>query len=448
MAWLNTLLGTDITLADTHVAQPPRSSLRNGQGGAETSFEQELARLRDELTREKRRAEQAAQEAAIREQNERRRTEKEYRQAIEHRDRWKDEAFRLHDVATDTEKKRDVAVRQLNEVYLQYDIARKDLDHVSVKYNAAMKEIEQLRRQLDAANQERESLIKLSETRRLETEAALTYFDTSGAASEHDVVCCIRNLNAEMFQAVKGISDSFLAGPPVGSLSRAEGRVKGIVGKPILQLLRRFHRHRDDIFIVEIASQAIISFIVQVIASSWDLTKPEDALFGLVYDNMLLKECQSVAGRWRALSRKHLRLLNEEDSKEDSLTRFLHEHLSSVLLIAGGSGEVSQKTTESLRVIVRSALNLRHSINERITESEYVVTVGHFDGEFSPEEMEDAFAVKGKATKENERVACAHELGLTRLEAEGGTAGVLKEVVLVKPTVVLISLLNELALSE
>ncbi|KZT05468.1 uncharacterized protein LAESUDRAFT_760336 [Laetiporus sulphureus 93-53] len=292
--------------------------------------------------------------------------------------------------------------------------------------------------------EERAKKEALLETRRLELEAAQSYFSSADACSEQDVVHLVSNLNAEIFQVVRTISDAFRATKRPTLDEKTRKTLKSLIGSSMMQCLLSFP-HRNDTVVLEMALQfAMVAFIERAV-SAWDMSIWKHGAFASVYDQMLGAECQTVTGRWRALARQHA---PERERWKGIIENDLSYFSTSILLAAGGNGSIPQSVKESLVVIACMASQLRKMIGEDIVGSNYQVTVGRPGDEFSPNAMEDSCAVKGKPPKTGVRVFCPSELGLRRIEKGDSGAADIRAVTLVRSKVILEDFADELGLRE
>ncbi|KZT05478.1 uncharacterized protein LAESUDRAFT_727125 [Laetiporus sulphureus 93-53] len=356
------------------------------------------------------------------------------------------EATRLEELAVEAQKERNIANEKVQRLRCKVEMSKQEVDRACRLLESTRMELDQTRRQFDAAMQERASMKELLETRRMEADAGFAYSNTADACSEQDIVRLVKSLNSEVFQVVKGLVDSFAAGSPESSSQLAEERAVRRVGSSMVEILRG--SPRDDTIILEIALQQTIVLILQGIISAWDPLTLDKKPFDEIFNRMIRLENQSVAGRWRALTRKYLQpTSSEENHWAANYIQRLTKYVTSILIVAGGDGHVPGHVEESLGVLVRMAIQLRSMIGERTVGSNYSIILVKSNVTFAPAVMEDGFADKIKPAQAGEPVLCPYELGLKRMEKDADTKGV-HEVILVKPKVILASFISELQLNS
>ncbi|KZT05486.1 uncharacterized protein LAESUDRAFT_681501 [Laetiporus sulphureus 93-53] len=316
---------------------------------------------------------------------------------------------------------------------------KQTIEHIS-------RELEQRKRREESYMKERESLQALLETRRLELQEAQSYFQSAEAVSEGDVVRTVSNLNSEVFQAVKAMAESFEAGNAATLNTYPLDEARTLVGEKLSQLLASFPDHQQDTVVLETAFQATMVQFAYSLLSAWYIGNWKEDSMANIYKQMLLSESQSVAGRWRALTYKYQPKSDADGHTwEIRLTQSLQSLLSTINLVARGNGEVPEEVKENLRLIVRTALDLRSMIGEQIVSSNYTMIVGSGGELFAPERMEDVWATGASNVKEGTRVLCPSDLGLQRTEkVDSGGDDTSVTALLIKPKVVLETLVEEL----
>ncbi|KZT22436.1 hypothetical protein NEOLEDRAFT_1119465 [Neolentinus lepideus HHB14362 ss-1] len=165
-----------------------------------------------------------------------------------------------------------------------------------------------------------------------------------------------------------------------------------------------------------------------------------------------IKECepQAVAGRWRSLTREHLRRAgNSEEAEYES---FLSEVFTAIQLLCAATGciefssSIGQTAQHNIGGIIQLALHLRNVMGEKITSCDFKTLLVDPGRPFESGWMEE----DGADTSENQgylsdsRVICTTELGLLRSERISTEDGQTKdnEDVIMKPKVALQTLLQ------
>lgn len=151
-------------------------------------------------------------------------------------------------------------------------------------------------------------------------------------------------------------------------------------------------------------------------------------------------------GRWRSLSRKHIRLQQEDAFEHERQS--LHTSLSfvrAILQIAGISIQCTDtlnKINDKIRLIDTKTLELNKLINEEVVSCHFEPIVAATGDVFYPVMMEDEYADESSQGNPGRQkvVFCGISVGLNRWEGvqDHGTQGWrMKEAVLVKSKIVL-----------
>lgn len=157
------------------------------------------------------------------------------------------------------------------------------------------------------------------------------------------------------------------------------------------------------------------------------------------------------------MSRKYLKTSLADDTDRQHATIQDLLDCTTDILLASGIGtprhdlrnEVKLSYADTLREVVRQALEFQRITGERIISRDLIVTVAP-EGPFDPSCMVDAWLEPKSASDpiDSHPVLCTTLLGLVREERKAGEGEGDKEgiaaVVLLKPKVVLTSLLDEL----
>ncbi|KZT05470.1 uncharacterized protein LAESUDRAFT_727115 [Laetiporus sulphureus 93-53] len=318
--------------------------------------------------------------------------------------------------------------------------------------DSARAELKQLEFQFDQAMKERQSIQALSEQRRLELEDAQSYLNTADEFSEQDVVRLIKNLNSEVFQVVRAVADSFQMFDTSKRDERAESEAAANIGPSMLELFQSVS-DTGETLALETALQHNLVLLINDVITLWNFRYGDNVsvVMAGLNQKILRSESQSIAGRWRAITHRNMpSQLPDGRDWQDYCVEHSTSLLSSISMAAGGRVDVSGQA-DSIREIIHGAFRLRKMIGENIVGSNYTVTIGQSGDVFTPDFMEDAFALRGRPPKTGMSILCASELGLLRLDkvkASADAAGGISEVVILKPKVVLADFVMELGLGE
>ena len=156
----------------------------------------------------------------------------------------------------------------------------------------------------------------------------------------------------------------------------------------------------------------------------------------------MISEKQSVAGQWRALTRKFT--MNNR-GLQDHCEKALSGLLRQATILSGMHPTADCNPEPLIRVIVSKAIKIRHRVGEAMISSDYQVVAPQARCIFDAGEMEDAYAPRGKKRRSGPHVMCCVALGLKRVEK---VEGQLRSEILVKPEVGLQTLLEDLGLES
>ncbi|KAG6819900.1 hypothetical protein H0H93_007613 [Arthromyces matolae] len=289
-----------------------------------------------------------------------------------------------------------------------------------------------------------------SRTQELHT-AEAAFLLKADASSPADVLSLMNTLNFEISQTAASVAAAFEFRTNGTRLEERNAEVEGLaevyasvtdtVGPKMVEMLESPTRLRGPL-LVQIAFQAAMTAYSNWIVKSWNLEEPEaDIGFNKVYKGIRDTEEQAMAGRWRALTRKHL-----PRPEEHELSYLFVDAIINILLVANAVlshdqllHAVEKQFAERITTIVRSAQRLRKAIGEDITLCDLEVIFFNHDTPFSPTQMDDTFA---EVSAEQNAVAgdpvmCTTELGLVRFERRAGKDAIWDETILLKPKIAL-----------
>lgn len=286
----------------------------------------------------------------------------------------------------------------------------------------------------------------LAETRQQELAEAQSFFASPDAITDSDIVRAVRALNAEIYQAVKRTANGCrLNGNEVHGAVRE--RVGGLVGSKVSELLQVYPPREDDPVVLEVALRATITTYIAEMISSWVLPSGNtNVVISSIYNRILRSESQTVAGRWRALTRKYS---TSVEDRETSHVQRLLENISTILAVSRATSWDEKELQESLGIVVHAAVPIRRMVGEDVVGSEYEVFAVKRREPFDPKVMADEYAPQqNEAARSGVLVLCPSALGLRRIDREGqsGSRGLYELKVLVKPQVVLSTIVDDLGL--
>ncbi|PIL34594.1 hypothetical protein GSI_03373 [Ganoderma sinense ZZ0214-1] len=313
-------------------------------------------------------------------------------------------------------------------------------------------------RELRRAQDELREAVALLDTKSAELRDAQAYLSRHDDVADAEVLRLVEGINSRIFQAAASITDAFQ--PRYGgqkdvlAWQEVASRVQHTLSDDLLHALHSID-HFDD-SLMQTLLQAVMVFYAGQLCDTWDFDAigPHQVL-QKVYCSIRQKERQSVAGRWRALSRTYVKTFLENDTGlEASANDVLMGRITDILLICGIAGapqelrrEVEDSYADAIREIVHKSLEFQRITGEGIISRDLLVVDTKPGEPFNPSCMVDEWADPKKARRrvEPRPVLCTTQLGLVREEKKviGGEEAIAR-VVLLKPKVVLTSFLEEL----
>ncbi|KAJ7739240.1 hypothetical protein DFH07DRAFT_752244 [Mycena maculata] len=268
--------------------------------------------------------------------------------------------------------------------------------------------------------------------------------------TDQAVLALVHAFNTEIKDTAAFLADAFefeektSADAPEDSEEMAEiyERATEILGHALVDLLRAADHHTDP-GLVRLAFQGGIIEYARWMSGSWFFEDPEDEqLLADIYQRVRTAQPQAVAGRWRALTHRHVQELIHGAPE---LSDYFVDAFVNVLLSAGFKSSsaalhelIGQRFADRIGAVVRLALGLNKAVGSEVTLCELKTLSAAPGVAFDKETMVD---VVDGAAQPGEPVLCTYELGLSRGDKVDGTW---TKTILLKPTVVLQSGLEEL----
>ncbi|OBZ72268.1 hypothetical protein A0H81_07693 [Grifola frondosa] len=332
-------------------------------------------------------------------------------------------------------------IEMMMEVERQLALQKKDTQDL----HARLHDTEIRAAQESALVQEHDSL-QASLTSRT---SALDDVSAQNAASDDDVLHVVRALNTKIVQTARAMSSAFRIGDAQdpGVVTAAYERVREAVG-PVMADFLDFYEHQEDPFLVNIALEASMTGFVAEIISTWDFRHQNTSVFTGIYKEMLKSEPLTIAARWRSLTRRYSK--QNLYTGRDLTSGFAHqvaERLSNILILAGANATPQQiHESYELETIIRLALDLQRIIGEDAISCNLETFIARADDPFDPEHMERAEYMSNGSESPNPvtHVLCSTELGLRRWEKLREDVEELQSTTLLKPHVVLDTLVDAL----
>ncbi|KZT69688.1 hypothetical protein DAEQUDRAFT_765271 [Daedalea quercina L-15889] len=306
------------------------------------------------------------------------------------------------------------------------------------------------RRSEDILRQENQELRTFLKNCQRELTNAQSFFCSPGSIAENDIVQAVHALNAEIYQAVKRLAEECHLGSR-RSDTKARQRITAIVEPRVTELLQNFPPQNDDRVVLEVALLATVMVYVAEMISLWTADRSVNEVVDAMYRSIVESEPIIVATHWRALARKHS-MLNQATAEEQEREHVqgMLKHVSAVMEVARVKSWNEKDLHECLHIIARAGLALRRTVGEDVVASEYQVFAAQPDESFAPEVMVDQYAPNKRLQRTGVRVMCTLRLGLRRREREarGESKGRVEVKILIKPQVVLETIVQDLDLAE
>ncbi|PIL34611.1 hypothetical protein GSI_03390 [Ganoderma sinense ZZ0214-1] len=363
------------------------------------------------------------------------------------------------------------AEARLAEANGRLDAERATSNHQAQQATRQLSEAEDRTNRLQAALAESEQELRRTRNKLRETTALLdtrsgelrdahAYLTGLDSVADTEVLHLVKGINSRILQTAASITDEFQ--PRCGEqkdirvLQEAAARVRDLLGDDLLHELSSINDRSDDSLMQTLLQAVMVSFTRRLCAT-WDFrgSGPQQVLENL-YSFIRQKERQSVAGRWRALSRTYARMsFNDGTDPEGGNSRALAGYITDILLICGITGEpqdlrmeVGSRYADALRGVVHVSFQFQRITGEDIVSRDLLIVYTEPGEPFDPSRMVEQWADPREThpRADPHPVLCTTQLGLVREERKAaGGEEVITTVVLLKPKVALTSLLEELS---
>ena len=326
-------------------------------------------------------------------------------------------------------------------------------------------QLQHIRTALAQAEAERDATRRLLVERTAELDGAQVFLNQADNVSGADAIAIAEALNAEILQNAAFMADSLEDSlPSLNSSSpypnsprlnsdgesavRTMHKTSLIAGEALARSLHSKHGSNFDANQVQYAFQVGLVKSCCYIVGLWiPRNREHDALFQTIYSSIrktgtfslppaflnkpktspsTSTESPSVAGRWRAITRSHLK--ENKDLTDHTPSRMSDELVPIVVAASSCSQQRAKRFLETFHerfsVLARLAIRLNVAIGQEITSMNifpYAVPCGD---SFDPRFMEDVYADRneenqGAGRKLDERVAGTIDLGLYIDKAPG-----------------------------
>ncbi|OSX61833.1 hypothetical protein POSPLADRAFT_1074679 [Postia placenta MAD-698-R-SB12] len=280
-----------------------------------------------------------------------------------------------------------------------------------------------LQRALDAITMERDNATALLQTRTEELRGADAYLSKTDSVPEAQTAALIADKCA----------------PHLGQNVSQQGahdqatvqRMAGVIGEKMTGVLQPTPGREDPISI-QLALQACLVVHTRHIIQKWGSGASEtNRALQCAWESLYHAETQTVAGRWRALTRRYLRqgIATDGIALSSSYTSRLATDCAVILEIAGMPRDlrdgIEAKCSSRLSKIVDLALGLQTAIGEDVITCELDILTAKDGAQYDPRSMEDEYRRPGDAP-EASRVLCVIGMGLSRREKVVGRGGIAK----------------------
>ncbi|KAF7982964.1 hypothetical protein HWV62_24546 [Athelia sp. TMB] len=401
----------------------------------------------------------------------------------EERDKAQEEVRKQKDVLAAVQLDRDELSTQVAGMGEQGRIMKFGMEQLNQQLDRQLQQANTLKAQLDRRETEMQMLsnelaqiktqhtqtVTLLDARTTELKGAQVFLTKADSMSGADVVRMIEGLDAEILQTSAFVADHFEFENPKpydmnDELQGASTRLAEVIGPQMVDLLATTE-HAQDPLVIQLACQAATAAFCRWVVMSWDIEDENiNHFLQAAYLTIQNAEEQSVAGRWRSITRTQVQSMIHGDADVSSLlVPHLANYFVEILLVAGvpASEEaiheiVMRDFADKMTEIVRLALALNWVTGREITSADLEPYIILWDTVFDPTAMEDLHEepahLKPKALedviKEEDHVLCTTDLGLRRIvklpKDKGGAGGDIQTTVLLKPKVALHSVIQGL----
>ena len=333
----------------------------------------------------------------------------------------------------------------------------------------------ELERTAAKASQERREALALLDARSAALREAESFLTKTDDIPDAEVVHLAERMNAQIAKLAEAVaaSPAFAFTWARGTDQEAEGAVSSLkrgewVG---LQLVGKLQAASNDgrRAVLKVALQGGIVAYVQWLASSWDFDTLEpggllqslyvqirargaiQCIFRTYVTHTLYSEPQSVAGRWRALARTHVKaLLETGEAQTQRLFDTLTGIITDVLVVGGAHGTradvsacVAREFEAALYDVVSLALEFQWTTGERILTRDFVLCAVEAGSEFSwtGMELEKTGSLDTVSAGRGCVVAATVALGVRMERKVGGekdVPGDVRKTMVLKPKVLLL----------
>ncbi|KAF7969623.1 hypothetical protein HWV62_26799 [Athelia sp. TMB] len=392
------------------------------------------------------------------------------------RDKAQEEVRKQKDVLAAVQLDRDELSTQVAGMGEQGRIMKFGMEQLNQQLDRQLQQANTLKAQLDRRETEMRTLsdelaqiktqhtqtVTLLDARTTELKGAQVFLTKSGSMSGADVVRMIEGLDAEILQTSAFVAYRFEFQYPKSydmndELQGASTRLAEVIGPQMVDFLATTE-HAQEPLVIRLACQAATAAFCRWVMMSWDIEDENiNHFLQEAYLTIQNAEEQSVAGRWRSITRTQVQSMIHGDADVSSLlVPHLANYFVEILLVAGvpASEEaiheiVMRDFADKMTKIVRLALALNQATGREITSADLEPYIILWDTVFDPTAMEDLYKEpahwKPKALediiKEEDHVLCTTDLGLRRIvklpKNKDGTGGDIQTTVLLKPKVVL-----------
>jgi len=244
---------------------------------------------------------------------------------------------------------------------------------------------------------------KLLEIRTAELRDAQAALGNVDIIPQADVLRMVDSLNGEIFQTAAQIADHFplLHGEAlsVDSYDGSAQRVADMLGSKAVSILTgRDPRRQDDVAIVQMALQAVMSLFASWAITVFDIGFDHEwnRLLGELNRSIYDKETQVVSSRWRALTRQHAKRLGENTESAQFIRDDLLLKLADILFLSCRCTplehllhSLQNDFGEKIMHIVTQCVRIQTAIGQEVLSCNFHTIAPSFDAEYLPESMED-----------------------------------------------------------
>ncbi|KAL0064119.1 hypothetical protein AAF712_008979 [Marasmius tenuissimus] len=339
-------------------------------------------------------------------------------------------------------------------------VSRAELDETRERNASLSESLRKYARELELEREETRRLRSLNEELQASVAMMQGFPTKAKSVANTDVIRMVTVLNGEICKTARLVTEFYEteASQQADRVENEEEVVEGameytkeILGEKMTDMLG-YYNHGEDTVLLHFGLQASMCAYTEWITTSWVYRDRDDEqLIQEIYDRLREKEESPISSRWRILTRKYVRQVFRGTQQQINLSDYFFDAFTNVLVTAGLrvngsldalSERLKDKFASHVAEIINHAIQLNNAIGEDITSCELVPINCETGIPFDDDSMENTFRTASENTFIEENILCTAELGLLRSEKVRGREGDWTHQILLKPKVLLQSVVE------